>query len=224
MKKRCASKMASPNSVYPVLLPVPEAYHHIKGPEKVRFLRAHARRALALSAQKSGKGIGEYKKGKSGAPVPSNGVYWSLTHKGTFVGAVTAPEPVGIDVEPIRPRSKTLFDRIADDRERRLAKRDPTRFFFRYWTAKEAVLKAAGDGLSGLSSCRIEAVLDEHRLAVTYKDTLWKVEHHFFKGHVASITLGSLPVEWVLVEDAAFEPENFLQSHPLPVKNVQTRG
>ncbi|MBW2040487.1 MAG: 4'-phosphopantetheinyl transferase superfamily protein [Deltaproteobacteria bacterium] len=224
MKKPCVSKMAFEDRLYPVLLPVPEAYQHRRRAETVRFLKAHARRALALSARKSGVALENLEKKENGAPVPSRGVHWSLTHKDAFVGAVAAPEPVGIDLETIRPRSTALFARIADDREWALLGTKDPRCFFRCWTAKEAVLKAAGDGLSGLSGCRIHDVFNENRLTVIYKGTPWKVEHHFFKGHVASITLGSLPVEWVLVEDAFFEPDVFLQDTHLPFKSSQTRG
>lgn len=223
MKTPCGLKMAFEDRLYPVLLPVPEAYQHRRGAETVRFLRAHARRALALSAQKSGVALKNLEKRKNGAPVPSRGVHWSLTHKDAFVGAVAAPEPVGIDLEAIRPRSAALFARIADDRERALLGTKDPRCFFRCWTAKEAVLKAAGDGLSGLSGCRIHDVYDENRLTVTYKGTPWKVEHHFFKGHVAAVTPGSLSVEWVLVGDAFFETDGFLQDTLPLFKNTQTR-
>jgi len=195
--------MAFKDRLYPVLLPVPEAYRRLRGSEKVRFLRSHARHALMLSAKESGVRLETIEKAENGAPIPLEGIFWSLSHKDTFVGAVAAPEPVGIDLERIRSRSEALFNRIADERERGLTPEDPTFLFFRYWTAKEAVLKAAGDGLSGLSRCRIKAVLDEKRLTVDYRGTTWNVMHHCFQGHMASLACGRFSIDWILPEEAS---------------------
>ncbi len=109
--------MASSERLYPVLLVVPETPSRLKGPEKVSFLRNQARQALAISAQKSGLFLKSLDQAENGAPLPSDGVYWSLSHKESVVCAVAASMPVGIDVERIRPRSEALFKRIADARE-----------------------------------------------------------------------------------------------------------
>jgi len=195
--------MASSETLYPVLLPVPDIGCGLKGREKMRCLQAWAHKALVRSAQESGVFLTRFEKAKNGAPLPENGVFWSVSHKETFVAAVVAPAPVGIDVEPIRPRSKALFRKVADDREWQLTEGDKTLRFFRYWTAKEAVLKAAGDGLSGLSGCRIEADCDENYMTVAYRGKHWEVEQYFFQGHIASVTRGPFRISWVLVESPA---------------------
>ena len=91
---------------------------------------------------------GPLEKDKNGAPLPSKGTYWSLTHKSANVAAVVAPRPVGIDIEVLRPCNPNLYQRIASAEEWDLAATVSDKNFFRYWTAKEAVLKAVGKGLT----------------------------------------------------------------------------
>ncbi|UCG83279.1 MAG: 4-phosphopantetheinyl transferase family protein, partial [Dehalococcoidia bacterium] len=73
--------------------------------------------------------------------------------------------------------------------------------FFRYWTAKEAVLKAAGIGIGGLKKCRVTSIPDDNNIVLNYKDQLFKVEHKYYRNHVASILKGDNEVHWVIVED-----------------------
>ena len=58
---------------------------------------------------------------------------------------------------------------------------------FRYWTAKEAVLKSLGIGLTGLSQCRIIQIVDDHHLKLSCKHKEFDVEHFYFNGHIAAI-------------------------------------
>ncbi len=172
------------------------------GREKVRALRHRAREALEISAQKSGVVLGELKKNKNGAPIPFNGIYWSLTHKSKYVAGVTCPEQIGIDIEEIRPCPAPLFDKIADSREWRLIDEDKFKSFFRYWTSKEATLKAVGTGLTELSKCHIERVIDDVHLITQHRGVRFHIEHHFFKGHIASIVTNSFQVIWTLLDES----------------------
>jgi len=187
--------------IYPVILSVPENSRKHLGREKVRALRHRAREALEISAQKSGVVLGELKKNKNGAPLPFNGIYWSLTHKSKYVAGVICPEPIGIDIEEIRPCSAPLFDKIADSREWRLIDEDKVKSFFRYWTSKEATLKAVGTGLTELSKCHIERVVDDVHLITQHRGVRFHIEHHFFKGHIASIVKNSFQVIWTLLDE-----------------------
>lgn len=187
----------TPPTIYPVILPVPEDAQALPPRERVRFLSRHARQALRRSAARSGVALGPLEKDDRGAPVPFDGTFWSLTHTRGFVGGVVAPAPVGLDIEAVRPGVKDLFRKTADEREWALSDDpDRVRVFFRYWTAKEAVLKTGGRGLADLSRCRIAAVVDSHRLRVDYGGEPWPVEQCFFGEHLASIACRGLRVEW----------------------------
>ena len=143
------------DTIFPVILAVPAANWQLKGREKTVSLSGHARRALQLSARKSGIILAELLKEENGAPLPFSGNYWSLTHKSDYVGGVVAGFRIGIDIERIRPIQKALYRKTANDDEWRLSGEDPVQLFFRYWTAKEAVLKAAAVGLKDLTKCRV---------------------------------------------------------------------
>lgn len=189
------------NALFPVILAVPAADRDLQGREKTVRLSEHARHALELSAAKSGVVLAQLLKKENGAPLPLGGNYWSLTHKAMYVGGVAAGFPVGIDIEQVRPVQKALYRKTAGDDEWRLSGEDPLQLFFRYWTAKEAVLKAAAVGLKDLSRCRIGAVLDDHHLRVDYLNKSWRITQVFFDGHVAAVVNPVRDVCWTLVAE-----------------------
>jgi 4'-phosphopantetheinyl transferase len=183
--------------IFPVILAVPDAVKERTPKERVKFLSRHARRALAMSAEKSSIRLDELAQDERSAPLPFNGTYWSITHKNEYVGGVVSPSPIGIDIEKICSRTKSLFRKTAAEAEWALADTTFTTFF-RYWTAKEAVLKAAGVGLRDLSKCRISRVLGAHHLDVEYDGNKWQIEHHFFNDHIASIVKNNFEINWTI--------------------------
>jgi 4'-phosphopantetheinyl transferase len=180
--KKCALKC-----IHPVLLPVAADKRTLAGREKVAHLSARAREALALSARESGIALGRLEKNTDGAPLPSNGTYWSLAHKSAYVVAVAADVPIGIDIEKQRAVTPGLYRRIATGAEWRLADADRERLFFRYWTAKEAVLKVAGTGIRELVYCRIVAVTDDHSVQLDFKGEPFQVRQFFHDQHVIAV-------------------------------------
>jgi 4'-phosphopantetheinyl transferase len=186
------------STLYPVILPVPGAEQHLKGRDKVQALSRLARSALTLSSRRSGLTLGALPKDAKGVPLPVDGVHWSLTHKSDVVGGVVSPLPVGLDLETLRPVSDALLGKVADADEWQLVGQDRQRGFFRFWTAKEAVLKAVGKGVAGLSRCRVKAVADDTRMTLVYDDIRWSVAHFWFDGHVAAITPHHFDVIWTI--------------------------
>jgi len=185
--------------IYPVILAVPAKEQALPPKERVKALSRQAREALHLCARKAGIVVGELLKDGNGAPLPFDGHYWSLTHKTAYVGAVICPRATGIDIEAVKEVSNGVMRKTAAEEEWRLADQGPAAMFFRYWTAKEAVLKAEGIGISGLSECRVIAIPDDNHLQLDYKGRTYLVEHFFFDGHVASVVKNGFQVDWILV-------------------------
>jgi len=192
--------MTQPTTLHPVVLAVPAAERRLKGRPKVQALRRNAREALALSAGYSELPLGPLEKDENGAPLPSNGIYWSLTHKSEFVAAVCSPHPVGIDIERLRPVSRGLEERIATPDEWGMAPAVDQLLFFRFWTAKEAVLKAVGKGLTGLSSCHVRQIVDDDHMLLSYESREWTVAHHRIEqDHLVTITSDRVRLAWHVV-------------------------
>ncbi len=186
-------------AIHPVILPVPADARDLSPQRRVRFLSRHAREALRRSAERLQVELGPLEKDPRGAPLPFRGYFWSVTHKPEYVGGVLAPSPVGMDLEKIRPCSEALFRQTASEEEWALAGRSGReQLFFRYWTAKEAVLKTGGEGIKDLSRCRVRKVIDDTHLIVEYSGAAWPVEQIFFDGHVASAAGQAVRVEWAL--------------------------
>lgn len=190
-------------TLYPVIIPVAAFAGKMSMRGRVAELSRRARQATRISAQKSGLQLsGNWPKDQHGTPLPDRGIFWSLTHKPGYVAGVAACQPVGIDLEQIKPRkTEALFAKVAAEQEWRLVPDRNWLLFYRFWTAKEAVLKAAGIGLKGLSACRVVAVDDDRRLHLDYRQQLWQVEQFYFDGHIASLVRHANSVRWCLLDD-----------------------
>ncbi len=184
--------------IYPVILAVPRQYRVQKGRQQVKMLSRLARQALEICADQSCVRLGNLAKNDQGAPEPFDGHYWSLTHKPRFVGAVISLQTTGIDIEEIKPISDAMFKRIAKDSEWQLSAQRSEKLFFRYWTAKEAVLKAEGLGMAGLSRCTIKQIRDQHHLEVVCQDKRYLIEHLYYNGHIASVVQNQLENRWII--------------------------
>lgn len=100
--------------------------------------------------------FGEEARGKPFLVAPASRIAFNLSHTRRFLAvAVAAGEdgPLGVDIEDVdRAVSAGLIEACTSARERALceAEADPEArrsLFFRIWTRKEAVLKAAGVGI-----------------------------------------------------------------------------
>jgi len=191
-------------TLFPVILQVAEAGHKLSGREKVSRLSRISREALRLSAEKSGVTLGELRKDENDVPYPFDGNYWSLAHKPKYVAAVISKERVGIDIEEIKPRQESIFSLVASDQEWDLGKEESWYTFFRYWTAKEATLKAIGIGIGGLKACRVVSVPDENHVVLDYGEHLYRVEQLHHKNHIISVLKDNSEIEWTIEEDFSY--------------------
>ncbi len=187
-------------TLFPVILAVPAEVRDFKPRERVIFLSRHARQALKIAAEKSGVRLAELVKDDNSVPQPFGGIHWSISHKTRYVCGVVAPLPIGIDIERVRNFSDGLFQKTATEQEWALADMatDSVMAFFRYWTAKEAVLKATGIGIKDLLKCRVHHITDDNHLQIQYDGQDWLIEHFFFNDHVASIVKSSFQIEWII--------------------------
>ena len=186
------------SSLFPVVLKVPEHIRELPRPQRAKALGVLARESVSFSARQTGVTIREFPKGTWGQPLPWRDVHWSLTHKPLYVAGVASLFPVGIDIELIKPVSSMLFGRICSEQEAGLFHATPREVvFFRCFTAKEAVLKLHGVGLSGLMDVSVVDVFDSLHLGILYKDVFTRVEQFMLDGHLASIVGIKTNVVWM---------------------------
>ncbi len=156
-----------------------------------------ARESVSLSARRAGLSMMRFLKGPQGQPLPWCGVHWSLTHKPLYVAGVVSVCPVGIDIECVKPVSTGVFTRICRKEESVLfhgLSRETV--FFKCFTAKEAVLKRHGMGLTALGSVWVRRVSNSGHLEVSYDNTFTRVEQFKLDGHLLSITGDGADVIW----------------------------
>ncbi|HUC26069.1 MAG TPA: 4'-phosphopantetheinyl transferase superfamily protein [Streptosporangiaceae bacterium] len=79
--------------------------------------------------------------------LPGSGLHASVSHSGDIVAvALTAEGPVGVDVEAVRTIDfAAVTESVCTPAERKFV--TGLDDFYAYWTRKEAVLKATGEGL-----------------------------------------------------------------------------
>ncbi|HUR27786.1 MAG TPA: 4'-phosphopantetheinyl transferase superfamily protein [Planctomycetota bacterium] len=163
-----------------------------RGVERVTLLRTQALAALATAARAMGAELGTLKKDERDAPLPSGGWHWSLSHTSFgdlgLAAACVSRAPVGVDAEPIRlPRPEIVASALSAAERRLFRGSDDALAFTRAWTAKEAVLKKLGLGLTALSETRIEDV-DGDSIVLERDGTRHAVESRAFQPFLVAIS------------------------------------
>ena len=112
-------------------------------------------------------------------------VQLSLAHGGSIVACASAGEPVGVDVEQVRPVDLADFDSwLTEGEKRAIAAADPVREFFRIWTAREAFSKRDGRGL---------ALFDDPAVREGYRDAGCEFRTVPVEGHVLTLCARRIP-------------------------------
>ncbi|ETR72055.1 MAG: 4'-phosphopantetheinyl transferase [Candidatus Magnetoglobus multicellularis str. Araruama] len=189
------------NILYPVILTVPAKIVDLTMPKRVKGISQLSRETVFISAYLNNLQIRHLKQAPTGMPEPDNDVYWSVSHKPKYVCGVASNRKIGIDIEEIRPQQKSMYAYVASDDEWRIIDDAPSkRAFFRCWTAKEAVLKAVGTGISDLLKCRVIEDLGEPGLLLDYHDRLWRIEHFYLNHHIAAIIHDDdIDIQWQVI-------------------------
>jgi 4'-phosphopantetheinyl transferase len=152
------------------LLDDEERHRHagfLRAEDRALFLVSHAltrlvaahHLAIAPRAIRYARKLAAYEKPRFGDP--ASALQFSLSHSGArVVVAISRAVTLGVDIErvaPTRPDASLVASVLCDtEQEAFRAVPPPARAwaFCRYWTRKEAVLKATGDGLE-ISPARI---------------------------------------------------------------------
>lgn len=124
------------------------------------LLLRHALKGAGVAAEQAQISVGAH--GKPYLP-GHPGIHFSLSHAGCWAACAMDKSPVGVDLEEVGPARLPVARRsfAADEYAylQGLGGRERDLFFTALWTAKESVLKWAGDGLAG----GLAAVSVEHR-------------------------------------------------------------
>ncbi len=181
---------------------MPETIKALKGNKKVSALSRFARESASASAIKSKLSVDSFEKNAAGVPIPSNNIFWSVSHKLDFVAGIVSTRKIGIDIERIKDVSEALFKRIIDPEERvHFGNQDKGIIFFRAFTAKEAVVKNTTDGIMGLSKVKIETVVDDNNLIAQCFGKKYLVENFYLDGYLASVTKDHFDVQWTIGQE-----------------------
>lgn len=147
------------NLLHVVIRTTPGQDPKVPSAERVARQKRSAREAVHAAAKLQGLVLEGLPRDAHGAPQPSGGNHWSITHTRDFVAGAAAPWPVGVDVERVRRVSDEVRDEAASGAELAMVARrfeeTPEEAFTRIWSAKEAFLKLTGEGLGGLSRCLV---------------------------------------------------------------------
>lgn len=112
------------------------------------------------------------KAGEKGKPyVAGSPVHFNMSHSGDYVVAAFSGQPVGIDIERIRPNKLSIAHRFFTEPEFRSIMDQPEdrrlEHFFTLWTLKESYLKAVGKGLTlSLGSFGVKLVQSRYRIEI----------------------------------------------------------
>ncbi len=197
---RIQKMMSQHLPLYPVVLPLDLQSMSTK--ERVMAMHRFSREALTLSAGRTGISLPPLEKDGWGAPmVFGDGYYWSLSHKPSGCAAVVGQGRMGIDIEEIRTRGQGVMDYAVTKEEWALLGEQSWQNFFILWTAKEAVLKAEGIGLAGLSRCCLVRRLGADELALDFTGRPWLVSYKVLGGHVvALVKQEGQEIIWVMAD------------------------
>jgi len=169
--------------------------------ERVQAQSRSARVALAEAAGSAGCGELSFEKDADDVPLPTEGWHWSVSHDAHLVAGAVTRGAVGVDLERAELRRVVDHESVLDSAERGILGPVDALAFARLWTAKEAVLKAAGVGLGELSACRLAEPLGEDWVRLLHHGRPCLVRQAFPGGHVIAVhTPGE---DWTVAWDLA---------------------
>ena len=180
------------------------------------------------------------KSGKLDVLSRHNAIAFNVSHTGNFCAlAVGNVESVGVDIETINPNiddlTHSVFGRNEAAQFSELADARKTRAFFRAWVAKEAYLKATGQGLAGgLTALELDLTETAEIRAVAiqgHREALHDWSFHGFGvddqtvGAIAARTAGMpLRVKTLRISAGDLTIDRAHQARPFNFGNVRSHG
>ena len=189
-------------TLHPVMFSIPSA-QNLDSAGRVGRQRRFSRAALRRCAELSGAPLDGWEQDERGAGIANEGFHWSVSHKPDYAAAIISTEPVGIDIERIKPRTSDHFDEVGSDEGWGVLGGRSLENFFKLWTAKEAALKAEGVGMAGWDRCRVVSVNQDGAIQLTCGEATYSVLHSQRGDHVVAVTAGAGGVEWHWEQDVS---------------------
>ncbi|MCL2052919.1 MAG: 4'-phosphopantetheinyl transferase superfamily protein [Oscillospiraceae bacterium] len=119
-------------------------------------------------------------------------LHFNISHSGEYVILATAVSEVGVDIEKVKPYSKSVAKRCFTPIELELLEQtNGSENFYRIWTAKESIMKSTGLGFSMLppsSFCVLPFEQNPHYVAGRY----WFLDWFDYNGSVICRALENL--------------------------------
>jgi 4'-phosphopantetheinyl transferase len=143
--------------------------------------------------------------GKHGKPhfePPSPNLAFNISHSGGYCALAMGAFPrIGVDIEALRDTVGDIAENVFTKREIAIYAAVPPpermRVFFRGWVAKEAYLKAIGDGLvGGLKSAEFDLSFGPEITAIAIRGNTTELSRWQFRGFdVTDTIVGAVAVE-----------------------------
>lgn len=139
--------------------------------------------------------------GKPTLEHPRTPLAFNLSHGGGFCALATGRvASVGVDIEAIRPNAADLADTVFTRHEllqyTAIPPAGQVQAFFRAWVAKEAYLKATGEGLAGLQSFELNVTTGLDIRPIAIRGSVAELDQWRFSGFdVSDTVVGAIAVK-----------------------------
>ncbi|KQR67625.1 4'-phosphopantetheinyl transferase superfamily protein [Pedobacter sp. Leaf176] len=155
-------------------------------PDRIRYIigKFYSKMLLAKILNENPADIGfefnQYKK-----PYVNN-IHFNISHSGDFVVIAISKNAIGIDIELINPNfnyEELIYQCFGDDEIKVIKDMDS---FYLFWTRKEALLKATGEGLTDNLPAINCTTRFEERFGIQYELRSFKLDEGYFLSTASS--------------------------------------